>query len=1013
MGMHQHLIRQKQEEARAGATSFPWPNKLYGRDEERAVLSRILARIRRGGFATVLVSGEFGSGKTALLQDFESEVLHASGFYMTGTFDMQKRVPYGGILQAFEQLFQRLLREQGAAGAGINAWKEKILQAVGPNIQVLVEVLPMLREIVGEQPAVLPLGNADGQGRFRTALQKLLGVFASAEHPLVMVLDNMQGADQASQHLLEYWVSDRTVTHLLLVGCLREDDGPMTDTWQQLLGELRATEILTDIRLHPLRADAITQCLRETLPGLTDEELSRLSDVVQVNSQGNPYAAKQVLHALHATGVLVQDEQVVLETLPARWRCQLELLEAIEGFDPIAYQWERAQLVSPAARELLQVAACLGSSFERTTLQAAVGGDCVALAEDLQRLVEAELFEMVDAEQFRFANDHLYQAAYRTLPEAARTAIHLQVGRWLAEQEASERRDAQLVTCIRQLTKAGAALDDPAERIRLAQRNLEAAQLFKATTASRQALSYVQKGLELLPENAWDTQYNLTLDLHVLRYELQILLGHRVQAEETYQQVIGRAQHVLDKVKVYTTKINHCSYADRLDEAMQTGMRALHDLGMRGSLRTTWAGLWVAYQRLKWLVKRRSPNRLVTATPLATDPLVIAKIDVMNKMGIAAYHLDLELYYSLRLKMIALSLKHGLTDKIGIAFVGVGVMGMTFYNDFDGAEMFGRLGVDMEAAVSERQGVLNSLHGLQFYANVVQPWTKHNRNVVDSLLAVSQRSLELGDVTRAVFGLGDRALRQVCAGTPLPELRDDLLKHMKTFQRGPSDWSLQVANIVLGLVYSLQGVTQTAGSLSHDEFSELRYFRDVLPKQNTVYQRVYYYCKIYVLFLADDYVAIWDLIPLYTDETLTGEMVFLFALTYCALYANVTRDEQFDFMNKLKVYRKQMKKWAKGCPENFLHKSLLMEAEYARTQGRDQVALDLYEQAIVAATRHQMLPHAAMANECAGKFCLSKGNEEQATYYFATAYQAYQRWGAVEKARRLQAQYPELLGDLE
>ncbi|MFP5501252.1 MAG: histidine kinase dimerization/phospho-acceptor domain-containing protein, partial [Candidatus Sericytochromatia bacterium] len=100
-------------------------------------------------------------------------------------------------------------------------------------------------------------------------------------------------------------------------------------------------------------------------------------------------------------------------------------------------------------------------------------------------------------------------------------------------------------------------------------------------------------------------------------------------------------------------------------------------------------------------------------------------------------------------------------------------------------------------------------------------------------------------------------------------------------------------------------------------------------------------------------------------------------------------------------FHRQMRGWARHCPENFQHHAWLMDAERARLAGRDDLAPTLYEQAIQAARRAGFVRDEARANELAAAHYQARGLERVASAYMRDARDGYVRWGAKAKVRAL------------
>jgi serine phosphatase RsbU (regulator of sigma subunit) len=140
------------------------------------------------------------------------------------------------------------------------------------------------------------------------------------------------------------------------------------------------------------------------------------------------------------------------------------------------------------------------------------------------------------------------------------------------------------------------------------------------------------------------------------------------------------------------------------------------------------------------------------------------------------------------------------------------------------------------------------------------------------------------------------------------------------------------------------------------------------------------------------------------------EHYFYYSLTLTTLYPTAAFSEQQEYWEILETNRQKMKIWADNCPENLLHKYLLVEAEIARISSREiEVIWDLYDRAISSAHENGYIQNEALGNELAAKFWLSKGKEEIAQLYMKKAHYGYQLWGAKRKVEDLEEKYPQLL----
>jgi serine/threonine protein kinase len=185
---------------------FLIPEKLYGRETEVQTLLEAFERVAAGATELMLVAGFSGIGKTAVVNEVHKPIVRQKGYFIKGKFDQFNRnIPLSAFVQAFRDLMGQLLSESDEQ---LEEWRDHILQAVGENGQVLIEVIPELAQIIGQQPVVPELSGTAAQNRFNLLFQKFIQVFTTPAHPLVIFLDDLQWADSASLQLLKLLMED-------------------------------------------------------------------------------------------------------------------------------------------------------------------------------------------------------------------------------------------------------------------------------------------------------------------------------------------------------------------------------------------------------------------------------------------------------------------------------------------------------------------------------------------------------------------------------------------------------------------------------------------------------------------------------------------------------------------------------------------------------------------------------------------------------------------------------------
>ncbi|NER02622.1 MAG: AAA family ATPase, partial [Okeania sp. SIO3C4] len=146
------------------AEKFHIPQKLYGREQEVEQLLTAFEQVSLGKTGMILISGYSGIGKSALVNKIHKPITKQRGRFISGKFDqLQRDIPYSAISQAFQELIRKLLSEPDIT---LQTWKNKILAALGNNGQIIIDVIPELEKIIGQQPPVEQLGATESQNRF-------------------------------------------------------------------------------------------------------------------------------------------------------------------------------------------------------------------------------------------------------------------------------------------------------------------------------------------------------------------------------------------------------------------------------------------------------------------------------------------------------------------------------------------------------------------------------------------------------------------------------------------------------------------------------------------------------------------------------------------------------------------------------------------------------------------------------------------------------------------------------
>ena len=331
------------------------PEKLYGREAEIKSLVAAFERVVAGGTTEfALISGYAGIGKSSVVNELHKAMVPPRGLFAGGKFDQYKRdIPYATLAQAFQSLLRQLL---GKPEEEIAPWRAALLRALGSNGQLMVNLIPELALVIGEQPPVAELPSRESENRFQLVFRRFLGVFAQPDHPLVLFLDDLQWLDNATLNLLQHLATHQDVRHVLLVGAYRDNEVGASHPLRQILAKIRAAGgHVQETVLTPLPPEAVEQLIADSLRcGRTTAW--PLAQLVHEKSEGNPFFAIQFFTALAEEGLLK------FNPAKAAWAWDMSGVRAkISTDNVIDLMAIKLTRLSDTARDSLGQLACLGN----------------------------------------------------------------------------------------------------------------------------------------------------------------------------------------------------------------------------------------------------------------------------------------------------------------------------------------------------------------------------------------------------------------------------------------------------------------------------------------------------------------------------------------------------------------------------------------------------------------------------------------------------------------------------
>ncbi|MEH2325227.1 MAG: AAA family ATPase [Nostoc sp.] len=1007
---------------------FQIAQKLYGREVEVAALMAAFEKVSLGSSEVVLVGGYSGIGKSTLVNEVHKPIVRQRGYFIGGKFDQLKRdIPYASLIQAFRELMRQLLTESQAR---VEVWKNKLLQALGANGQVIIDVIPEVELIIGQQAPVPQLGVAESQNRFNRVFKKFIHAFTAALHPLVLFLDDLQWADAASVKLVENLMTDPESRYLLLIGAYRDNEVSPTHPLILMLEAIRASgATVEELFLKPLATPHITQLVIDTF-NCESSQAEPLADLLFQKTQGNPFFLTQLLKVLH------QDNLLTFDYRSGFWQWDLNKIQEQAITDNVVdLMVNKIQRLSEPTQQVLQLAACVGNRFNLEILAVVNQKSASATAVDLWPALHAGLIlplsdtykipQLLNQSElaiycntavqvdYKFLHDRVQQAAYSLIPTDQQQQVHLKVGKLLLHNTEKAQLEEHLFDIVNHLNAGGSLIVEPAERYELAELNLKAGQRAKSSSAFVTALKLLETGMSYLPENSWQDNYLLTFNLYLQVGEAEFLNGKYEEALLIFEQTFSQVKTTLDMCRVNEYRIICYRMENDLNSAYKIGLNTLELLGLEFTAYPDDAYLLEKLNQTKKVIGDRSTFSLAELPPMQDEEKLMAQ-RILKEVWPIAYFLGSKALHITSMNITQLSVQYG-NSPISVFGYMLYAFNLVFqYGEVDSGYEFGELSLHLHEVLRTKELEANILN---MWGGLVCHYKDHISESKPYLLKGFNSGLETGSYQWSGYCsvnflwqclFGNESLEKTA------EVAEDFIPSLRKIDRNMLNYHLLAMEAIANLTKPAKKIDELVGTWA-DERQVLEF---ALASSDMLSAFVVY---IYKLALCNWYGE-------YTKAVEYGENaeqfvggargifinpVFYFhqSIALAGAYAELDTATQVIYLHKLNANLEKFQQWAMHCPSNYQHKFLLIQAEIARIGKQDYQAMELYDKAIASAAENGYLQNEALANELAFRFYLAKDRKNFAKIYLKEARYCYLKWQATGKVRQLDEQYSQIFRD--
>jgi predicted ATPase len=1015
---------------------------LYGRDDSTHALQELFEASKTSR-QLVLVSGNAGTGKSVLAMQLQKPAQKAAGFFLRGNFDQQQiDEPYAGIAAACHDLCQFIIEHRYPRSTSSDSrsedWKfsfedvkTKLVEELGPDLQLLINVVPNLQHIVGGEYVSNETSStryAEAKHRFKRTFMGFIRVVCSFG-PLVLTLDDLQWADVASLDLMETIISDPDNQALMIVGIYRSDQ---VNEQHSLHTTIRAIETkgsangnekfaMSQIEIDSLEVDHVNEMLVDILSAEAERTRS-LAECIHRKTLGNAFFVIQFLHLLPRENLLSYN----LDMMEWIWDTELIKVRTSATENLVDLVSDKLRKLPSGINALIPLVASLGAIFRVDIFRMVIlhFNDHYLLSEEqkqatfgpeefLQKCEEEGMITPFDKESYRWEHDKIQEVALSLVDLSTLGSLQFELGELLLDR-LSEGELEQNTFLVANLLGAGEDLgQDDSIRTKIAEVHLNAgAKAFKAS-AFKKAVDYFSKGVNLLPPGHWKTHYTLSLELFSSGSEAEFCVGNFDEMQAYCDEVLAQSDRpLLDKQRAYIVLLNSIRAQGRATDSGLLCLEVLAKLGCKFPKYGRTSRVVLNLLRAKFTLK--STAEKFSKLDFIEDKSKIWAISLLDNLVLSSYQGAPGLLPLAILKGLDWTVQYGLTEYTSVFLVLTGFL-LVMTGDFEGGKVYGKQALEL-LGITEAKRSSQECRTLFLAHQFVLHWQCPAEMCAKGFLRGYKAGFASGDTENAAWCIYCYLELVFHKGRDLNSLSRDCRIYsaqLKEVKQGKIELFIR---LVWQLVLNLKGDSARECLLTGDAVDEEKLRDEISEKKDLNLQAqldrfrmtTAFWFGYYGLFLEIARETEFDKGAFEKNSPgIFGLPVLNFHIALSALaMARQTNGRESKRYAALGIkFSKKIKSCVKKGNPNVVHYEWLLEAEMAVLKGQPHLAKRHYEVAIMVSGQRGFKSDQALAHERLADFCVKTDQVEDATHHVGEAITLYEAWGASAKSKQLKMKF--------
>lgn len=1012
-------IQQKIEPFQLGqhdlSKKLAFPQKLYGRNTDIKALLSSFQQVQNGQFTLALIGGYSGMGKTALVQEIRKTIISKNGIFINGKYDqLEKNISYSALIDALKQFIQLKLAKSPEI---IKPFIEQLKVELQEQGQLIVEVVPELELLIGQQKELPNLPVAEAQNRFQDVLGRLIGCFASKAQPLVIFIDDLQWADLSTIKFINKLAQSKKNQYVFFIGAYRDNEVSSTHPLMMSIAEMDTLKVpIQKIALTALSAENVNAFVADTLKRKPFDTVE-LAAIIGKQTGANPFFLKLFINRLVADGLVYLNKN----SLQWEWGIQ-EIRQAGITDNVVELLTQNLERLPKESQHILKFAACIGNRFDLSTLSKITQFSPAQIAKNLWQplsqyfiipldesylLAETLTSENFQNVSYQFTHDRAQQATYHLLKEQEKLEFHQLIAEKLYDSLPPKKLEASLFDIVRHFNIALPLIPQKDKRLIIRDLNLRAGDKASEATSFPTALPFYRKAADLFEENAWVNNHDLIVKSHLKLAECEYICGTYDTAERLYILILNKTTKPEYIAKVYDIQLTHYAQLGRNKETLKLGTKVLKKYGVSFIAEPSTLQLVPKLLYTKLMLWRKDVTAFVDLPPISSPQKEYAIQTLMN-ISATAYVYNSNTMLLLVLRMLQLSVGYGNAPASAFGYGLFGFVEGAALGNAAQCKKFADLSIKLSNRI-ENPILRAKVQFLRAFST--QHWFEPIPLAIPKLVESFKMLDQSGSYAFAGYSLQALMSKRFYLGEALPKYLEDLNNFLQYAERVQEKYTENLLLVLKGYVTSISGILYEDFQ-QHDLYQKEESYLAALSAERLVMPVAWHYVYQQMLHYQ---LENWDHAKKYAkkaaiiDEASPTSMAqiehhFYKILLQAELYPNLSIIQKNSAKIKVKLGLAKLKKWAKDCPENFeLRYRIARVAWLATVKSKKQQ--QRFTATYALAEKSSNLHLKALTLELWAKHLFQVGEIGKAYEKINTAIEKYYDWGANIKAQSLSKKY--------